>query len=164
MISTTYPWSPDVNSGMRVVRVYDDISPAETGWRGFHSKLLRAVGDWEESGLVAFQVLRQAPPEKYPEGAVTFEVGSRDTTYFAYMWGHSPMENPEHIKTAACIEISSRVGPSIMRSLLCHEFGHVLGLDHQPDGSGSIMDPTMSADSARSPNATDYANLRALFA
>ena len=164
MISTTYAWSPDVNSGVRVVRVYDDINTAETGWHGFHTTLLRALRDWEESGLVAFQVLRQTPPERYPEGAVTFEVGPSDTPYFAYMYGHSPMENPEHVKTAARIEISARVGPSILRSLLCHEFGHVLGLDHQPDGSGSIMDRTMSADSARSPNPTDYTNLRALFA
>jgi hypothetical protein len=144
-----------------VVPVYDETHPRNVGmskleWRHF---LRNVLHQWEASGAVDFRITR----DKVGCSAMVHGVVMCDNldplTQAPYFTAGEMVDldtiETGYVRYAAPMQYATR---SYYRAILCHEFGHSLGLAHDPAGSQSCM-----SGEAAYPSDDEIATVQALY-
>lgn len=154
-----YRWQPTATN----IGVYVYPSAAGRGYR-----ITRAIREWRE-GLPASVTLRAVSAPCV--GCITVaEVPGKIEGYPTYSgmalwqfvseWGPDGV-TPVLLLSHCDIVLSSPMSfPQYRPSIMAHELGHCLGLEHVAPESHSVMTPGISPDGIDAPTAEDIARLR----
>ncbi|MGH2739794.1 MAG: hypothetical protein ACRDH6_04825 [Actinomycetota bacterium] len=138
-------------NGKRVVKVITTLPTSYDDW------VLQVLGWWRKSNAFRFKLFRGGdngtctlPKDGYVK--ICQEANPRDggNTQLSY--------NDRHVVSAvARINMYSE---GYFLTTLCHEFGHALGLLHQPESSNSCLSYPVNFQTDLRPNQHDYRTLR----
>ena len=162
-----YDWKWDTmqNIEVPVIIVYDTIAdPKAYGWAGYKQYLTQALSIWERDlRIFAFRLqdAEAIPAWATRAGTIQIVASDREGPWWGFTNNWIGWESNEN--TVAEIEISTErfkppEGSDIMRRLLVHEIGHVLGLGHRTDTS--VMNPNLATPR---PDEHDLETLRGLY-
>lgn len=138
-------------NGKRFVKVITTLPT------GYDDQVLQVLGWWRKSGAFRFKVFRgndngscRLPRDGFVK--ICQEANPRDggNTQVSYKDRHI-------VSAVARINMYSE---GYFLTTLCHEFGHALGLLHQPERSNSCMSYPVNFQTDLRPNAHDYRTLR----
>jgi predicted Zn-dependent protease len=138
------------------VTVYlERTSVGDTNW----SYVKQAGAEWARSPRLEVEFVKRCPSSAY-----CVKVYQVDSSRYLAGWATLNYDLTTNTAWYGSLHLNTRylTSDAARRKTACHELGHIFGLDHRPTGRTCMRDTFQTMYGH--PDATDYANLRHIYA